>query len=92
MYLYAIGAVAACVRGCCGTQWNTNSTELAVIRDIDVVETNVNCCDSCCRIAGTEKVLISTSLVGEGKVTNVAICNSIEMRASPVDAFTVYVI
>ena len=61
-----IGAFAGCIRGCCGTQWNTNSTELSVIRDIDVVETNVNCFDACCRIAGTEKVLISTSLVGEG--------------------------
>lgn len=59
------GAIAACIRGCCGTQWNTNSTELNVIRDIDVIETNVNCCDACCRISGTEKVLISTSLVGE---------------------------
>lgn len=59
------GAFAGCIRGCCGTQWNTNSTELSVIRDIDVVETNVNCFDACCRIAGTEKVLISTSLVGE---------------------------
>ena len=79
MYVY-VGAIAACIRGCCGTQWNTNSTELNVIRDIDVVETNVNCCDACCRIVGTEKVLISTSLVGEGVCrfpTNWQICLNI---------------